>query len=71
MRGHNVPEVTHMKNPKKYHNLGEMLTSSSEIFSYYTSLPAYVRSMIGERSDNIHTEEELHGYADKLLRGDD
>lgn len=56
---------------KKYQDLGEMLTTSPEIFGYYTSLPEYIRSMIGYRSDNIHTEEELHNYAEKLLRGDD
>ena len=53
---------------KTYQNLGEMLTSSPEIFNYYTSLPSYIRGMIGHRS---HTEDELHAYADKLLRGDD
>ncbi len=56
---------------KKYENLGEMLTTNQEIFDYYTSLPTYIRGMIGHRSENIHTEEQLHGYADKLLRGDD
>ena len=56
---------------KTYQNLGEMLTSSPEIFNYYTSLPRYIRGMIGHRSQNIHTEDELHAYADKLLRGDD
>ncbi len=56
---------------KKYENLGEMLTTNPAIFDYYTSLPTYIRGMIGHRSENIHTEEQLHGYADKLLRGDD
>ncbi len=55
---------------KKYENLGEMLTTNPEIFDYYTSLPTYIRGMIGHRSQNIHTEEQLHAYADNLLRGD-
>ncbi len=56
---------------KKYENLGEMLTTNPAIFDYYTSLPTYIRGMIGHRSQNIHTEEQLHAYADNLLRGDD
>lgn len=56
---------------KEYQNLGEMLTTSPEIFDYYTTLPIYVRGMIGHRSDKIHTVEQLHAYVDKLTRGDD
>lgn len=55
---------------KQYQNLGEMLTTNPKIFEYYTSLPEYIRGMIGHRSENIHTEDQLRGYADKLLRGD-
>ena len=55
---------------KQYQNLGEMLTTDPKIFEYYTSLPEYIRGMIGHRSENIHTEDQLRGYADTLLRGD-
>lgn len=55
---------------EKYANLGDMLKSDPDIFSYYTSLPVYVRSMIARRSGNVTTEEELHAYAENLMRGD-
>lgn len=56
---------------EKYANLGDMLKNNPDIFSYYTSLPVYVRSMIARRSDNVTTEDELHAYAENLMRGDD
>lgn len=55
---------------EKYANLGDMLKNNPDIFSYYTSLPVYVRSMIARRSDNVTTEDELHAYAENLMRGD-
>lgn len=55
---------------KHYDGLGDMLKSEPAIFDYYTSLPVYVRSMIARRSQNVCTEEELHHYAENLLRGD-
>ena len=55
---------------KKYENLGAMLKDDPDIFQYYTGLPVYVRSMIARRSGNVHTEEELHAYAENLLQGD-
>ena len=55
---------------KRYENLGEMLKSDPTIFNYYTNLPIYVRSMIARRSGNVKTEEELHAYAENLLKGD-
>ena len=27
--------------------------------------------MLVKRGDNVHSPDELHGYAEKLLRGDD
>lgn len=55
---------------KQYENLGDMLKSDSKIFDYFTSLPDYVRGMIGRRSGNVHSLEELKNYADNLLSGD-
>ena len=39
--------------------------------AYFDDLPDYVREMIVKRGDNVHSPDELHGYAEKLLRGDD
>ena len=67
LRGKISFEVIEMK---EYQGLGDMLKNNQEAFSYYTSLPKYVRSMIAMRSDNIHTFDTLQNYADNLLSGD-
>lgn len=55
---------------KHYEDLGEMLKSDAAVFDYFANLPDYVRSMIGRRSGNVHSFEELRRYADNLLAGD-
>lgn len=55
---------------ERYEGLGDMLKSDPAIFEYYTGLPQYVRSMIARRSQNICTSDELHAYAENLMRGD-
>lgn len=55
----------------KYHNLTEMLAINESAHEFFNSLPDYVREMIISRGNNVRTSEELHSYADKLLRGDD
>ena len=55
---------------KEYQGLGNMLKNDPEVFSYYTGLPKYVRSMIAMRSDDVCSFEQLQNYADNLLRGD-
>lgn len=54
----------------RYDNLGELLKNEPQVFDYYTGLPVYVRSMIARRSGNVCTVEELHNYAENLLKGD-
>ncbi len=48
-------------------NLNDMLIKDRNLNSYYESLPDYVKDAINSRSKNIHSEEELRDYADKLL----
>lgn len=55
---------------KEYDGLGDLLTSNNEAFSYYKTLPDYVRSMIARRSQSVCSVEQLHHYAENLLRGD-
>lgn len=54
-----------------YHNLTELLAINHAAHVYFDSLPEYVREMIVSRGGNVHTADDLHGYAEKLLRGDD
>ena len=56
---------------ERYHNLTEMLAINHAAHAYFADLPDYVREMIVKRGDNVHSPDELHGYAEKLLRGDD
>jgi hypothetical protein len=55
----------------RYHNLTEMLAVNHAAHAYFDGLPDYIRQMIAERGDNVHSPDELQGYAEKLLRGDD
>ena len=55
----------------RYHNLTELLAVNHAAHAYFDDLPDYVRDMIVERGANVHSPEELQGYAEKLLRGDD
>ena len=54
-----------------YQNLTEMLALNTAAHAYFDDLPDYVREMITSRGNNLHSCEELQGYAEKLLRGDD
>lgn len=54
----------------RYHNLTEMLAVNHAAHAYFNGLPDYIREMIVERGDNVHSPSELQGYAEKLLRGD-
>lgn len=56
---------------ERYHNLTELLAVNHAAHAYFDGLPDYVRQMIIERGDNVHSSDELQGYAEKLLRGDD
>ena len=56
---------------ERYHNLTEMLAINRTAHAYFDSLPDYIREMISERGASVHSPAELHGYAEKLLRGDD
>ena len=56
---------------ERYHNLTEMLAIYRTAHAYFDSLPDYIREMITERGASVHSPAELHGYAEKLLRGDD
>ena len=56
---------------ERYHNLTEMLAINRTAHAYFDSLPDYIREMITERGAGVHSPAELHGYAEKLLRGDD
>lgn len=67
LRGQINAEVIAMK---EYQGLGDMLKNDPQVFSYYTSLPKYVRSMIAMRSDDVCSFETLQNYADNLLKGD-
>lgn len=55
----------------RFHNLTELLTINHAAHAYFDDLPQCVREMIASRGDNVHSAEELHAYAEKLLRGDD
>ena len=55
----------------RFHNLTELLTINHAAHAYFDDLPQYVREMIASRGDNVYSAEELHAYAEKLLRGDD
>ena len=56
---------------ERYHNLTEMLAINRTAHAYFDSLPDYIREMITERGASVHSPAELHGFAEKLLRGDD
>ena len=56
---------------ERSHNLTEMLAINHAAHEYFDDLPDYVREMIVKRVDTVHSPDELHGYAEKLLRGDD
>ena len=55
----------------RYHNLTEMLAVNHAAHAYFNGLPDYIREMITERGASVHSPDELQGYAEKLLRGDD
>lgn len=54
----------------RYSNLTELLAINRSAHAFYDELPDYVREMIRDRGDNLHTTAELQRYAEKLLRGD-
>jgi hypothetical protein len=54
----------------KYHDLRDMLATNEKIREYYRSLPQYAQEMIGARSGNIKSEDELRRYAENCLQGD-
>ncbi len=56
---------------ERFHNLTELLAIHPASRAYFNSLPDYVREMILSRGGSVHTDRELYGYAEKLLRGDD
>ena len=53
-----------------FSELGELLSDCPHAKTYFMSLPDYVQGMIQQRSGNVHTEDELHSYAENLLSGD-
>lgn len=53
-----------------YDNLQNLLFNCAGARQYFSSLPGYAQEMVTDRSDAICTEEDLHNYADNLLRGD-
>jgi len=50
--------------------LSEMLAKNGSAKEYFLSLPDYVQGMLQQRSGSIHSEDELHRYAENLLQGD-
>lgn len=59
-----------MSHKKDATGLNELLSADSRAKSYFMSLPDYVQGMIQQRSDNVHSMDELHRYAENLLAGD-
>lgn len=58
------------KKEGSYENLQSLIYNCSSARQYFASLPDYAQEMITDRSAAICTEEDLHHYADNLLRGD-
>lgn len=50
--------------------LGQMLRENGSAKHFFISLPDYVQGMIEQRAASIHTEDELHRFAENLLAGD-
>ena len=55
------------KGPSGVNGLGELLSRSESAKSYFLSLPDYVQGMLQQRSDSVHTEQELRRSAETLL----
>lgn len=60
-----------MASEKRVASLFDLLENNHRAKEYFMSLPDYVQGMIQQRSNNVHTEKELHTYANNLLAGDD
>ena len=58
------------KSSRSCKDLGSLLSANDTAKEYFMSLPDYVQGMIQQRSDNVHTVDELRGYAENLLAGD-
>lgn len=56
---------------ERYHNLTELLAVNHAAHAYFDGLPDYIQQMIIARGAHVHSPDELQGYAEKLLRGDD
>lgn len=57
------------KNSLKYKGLNSMLSQSSSAQMYFMSLPEHVQGAIQQHEDNFTTEQQLHSYAENMLRG--
>jgi hypothetical protein len=57
--------------PKKYRNLKALLTDDWEAYSFFATLPQYVREHIEARSGEVNSLDSLRSHADNATKGDD
>lgn len=55
---------------RKYSGLDDLLKHNSQANDFFMSLPDYVQGTIRERGDRIDSEDDLHRYADNLVRNE-
>ncbi|HIZ56165.1 MAG TPA: hypothetical protein H9671_08200 [Firmicutes bacterium] len=55
---------------QKYQNLAGLMDGCSRAEQYFSKLPSYIQETIRQRGDHIHSEQELHDYAENLLRNE-
>ena len=53
---------------KKFDDLNGLLSGSDTAKMFFASLPDYVQGAVMRKSSRIDTEDELHRFAEKIMR---
>lgn len=56
---------------KHYRDLSALLKGEPKAEALFNQVPQYARDQIMTRSQHVNTLDELEGYVNNILRGDD